>query len=256
MLALISPAKTLDFTTKPKTKKHSLPSFLDRSEQLILQLRKNSPARLSKMMGISEKLAILNRERYEQWQLPFNPSNAKQAILSFKGDVYIGLEAEKYTQWDFNFAQKHIRILSGLYGLLKPLDLIQPYRLEMGSKLKNRKGADLYSFWGDLITETINEELAGQRAKCLINLASNEYFKSVNRSKLEGRLITPVFKDYNKGDYKVLGFFAKRARGSMASYIVHNRIDRAEGIKDFDLDRYRFNKKLSTDDKWTFTRKK
>ena len=256
MLTVISPAKALDFDTKPTTKKHSMPSFLDKSEQLITTLWKKSPANLSKLMGISDKLAELNRDRYRGWHLPFDTTNAKQAVLAFRGDVYLGLEAEKFSQWDFNFAQKHVRILSGLHGLLKPLDLIQPYRLEMGTELKNRKGADLYGFWGNLITEVINEEISRQPTEYLINLASHEYFKAVNCGILRAKLITPVFKDFNRGEYRVLSFVAKRARGSMVSYIVKNRIDKAADIKGFDVNGYRFNKKLTTDDTWVFTRKK
>lgn len=255
MLTVISPAKALDFDAKPKTRKHTMPSFLDRSEQLITQLRKQSPARLSKLMGISDKLAKLNRDRYRDWHLPFDTSNSKQAVLAFRGDVYRGLQADGFTQWDFNFAQKHLRILSGLYGLLKPLDLIQPYRLEMGTELKNCKGADLYSFWGNLLTEVINEEITEQRTEYLINLASDEYFKAVNCDILQARLITPVFKDFNRGEYRVLSFLAKRARGTMVGYIVKNRIDKAADIKGFNLNGYRFSKKLSTDDRWIFTRK-
>ncbi len=255
MLTVISPAKTLDFETPVQTKKFSEPSFLSQSKQLVTILKKKSPAELSKLMSISPKLAELNVDRYKTWKPPFTEGNAKQAVLAFKGDVYLGLEAETYSQRDLNFAQNHLRILSGLYGVLKPLDLIQAYRLEMGTKLENKRGQDLYEFWGNRITKALNEELSSQRSKVLVNLASNEYFKSVQPKGLKADLITPVFKDYNKGSYKVLSFFAKRARGSMATYIVRNRIDKAEDIKSFDVDGYKFNDSFSSDTEWVFTRK-
>jgi cytoplasmic iron level regulating protein YaaA (DUF328/UPF0246 family) len=206
-------------------------------------------------MGISEKLAELNVDRFKSWKPPFDSRNAKQSILAFKGDVYLGLEVENYVARDFDFAQKSLRILSGLYGVLRPLDLIQPYRLEMGTRLPNKKGDDLYAFWGDAITKGISEDLSRHRNKTLINLASNEYFKSVRPDLLPGDVITPVFKDYNKGTYKVMSFFAKRARGLMASYIVQHRINKPADIKEFDVDGYQFNDSFSTDTNWVFTRK-
>jgi hypothetical protein len=216
-------------------------------------MRKKSSAELSKLMGISPKLAALNVERFRS----FNPRSktAKQALLSFKGDVYIGLEAETYSERDFNFAQKNLRILSGLYGILRPLDMIQPYRLEMGTRLKTNRSKTLYEFWGDEIGEALGRELSVHRNKTLLNLASIEYFKAVSTSKLPGKVITPVFKDYSKGTYKVLGFFAKKARGSMASFIVKNRISKPEDIKGFSADGYQYNETYSTDDQWVFTRK-
>lgn len=255
MLMVISPAKTLDFESTPETKKHSSPQYLDKSGVLIELLRKQSPSSLSKLMGISPKLAEINAERYQNWRSPFTLDNAKQALFAFKGDVYIGLAAESYNARDIAFAQKHLRILSGLYGLLKPLDLIQAYRLEMGTKLENPGGKDLYAFWGSEITRAINDALVGHRSKVLVNLASQEYFGSIKPAALDGRLVTPVFKDFNNGNYKVLGFFAKKARGLMASYIVKNRIDKADDIKSFDMDGYRFNSDLTRNDEWVFTRK-
>ncbi len=255
MLTLISPAKTLDFDTPAVTSKISNPDFTADSAALIDLMRKQSPRQIAKMMGISPRLAELNAQRYQDWHLPFTPDNAKQAILAFRGDVYLGLEAEEYNQRDFTFAQKNLRILSGLYGLLKPLDLIQPYRLEMKTKLKNKKGKDLYAFWGDSITHALADELSTHRNKSLINLASNEYFKSVKTDLLSSNIITPVFKDFSGGSYKILGFYAKKARGAMASFIVKNRINKLDQIKDFDLDGYRYNKALSTDTQWIFTRK-
>jgi len=255
MLTVISPAKTLDFESKPHTPKLSQPQFLDHSAELIETMRKQSPKELSKLMGISPKLAELNVDRYQNWLRPFTPENAKQAILAFKGDVYIGLAAEEYGEPDFTFAQKNLRILSGLYGILKPLDLIQPYRLEMGTKIKNPGGSDLYEYWNTTITQTICDELAVHRNKSLINLASIEYFKAIKTNLLPGNLITPIFKDYKNGTYKILSFFAKKARGSMASFIIKNRISKPEDLKDFDVDGYRFNKDLSAEFDWIFTRK-
>lgn len=255
MITIISPAKTLDFESESLTDKSSSPEHLKRSKELVEIMRKKSPKEISKMMGISPKLAELNTERYKQWKPPFNKNNAKQAILAFRGDVYMGLDADSFNQRDFNFAQKNLRILSGLYGLLRPLDLIQPYRLEMGTKLPNKHGKDLYEFWGDKISESLADELSAHRNKTLINLASAEYFKAVNPDLLPGNLITPVFKDYNNGTYKVLAFFAKKARGQMAAFIVKNRINKPQDIKAFDVDGYRYNENYSTDDQWVFTRK-
>jgi len=255
MLTVISPAKTLDFETKPQTRKTSQPQFLENSAELIETMRMQSPKNLSKLMGISPKLAELNADRFQSWQTPFTPENAKQAILAFRGDVYLGLAAEEYGERDFSFAQKNLRILSGLYGLLKPLDLIQPYRLEMGTKIKNPGGDDLYAYWNSTVTEAISEELDAHQNKTLINLASIEYFKAVKPKLLPGKFITPVFKDFKNGTYKILSFFAKKARGSMASFIIKNRISKPEDIKAFDIDGYRFNADLSTDDSWVFTRK-
>ncbi|MEX0940938.1 MAG: peroxide stress protein YaaA [Pseudomonadales bacterium] len=255
MLTVISPAKTLDFDSPSMTRKASVPEYLDRSQELIAVLRKKNPRQLSKLMGISEKLAELNVQRYQDWKPPFNASNAKQSILAFKGDVYLGIDIEHYTERDLTFAQKNLRILSGLYGVLRPLDLIQPYRLEMGTRLANKRGNDLYSFWGERITRALAEDLSTHRNKTLINLASIEYFKSVQPDHLPGNVITPVFKDYSKGRYKVLSFFAKKARGSMASYIVKNRINKPDGIKPFDVDGYEFNESFSTPTEWVFTRK-
>lgn len=253
MLTVISPAKTLDFDTSPTTSKNSNPVFTRHTRALVDVMREKSPKDLSKLMGISPKLAELNVERFQS----FSPGSktAKQALLAFKGDVYIGLDAESYGERDFNFAQKSLRILSGLYGVLRPLDLIQPYRLEMGIKLKTKNSKTLYEFWGDEIGESLGKELAEHRNKTLVNLASIEYFKSVSTARLPGKVITPVFKDYSNGAYKVLGFFAKKARGSMASFIVKNRINKPEDLKAFSEDGYQYNETYSTDDQWVFTRK-
>lgn len=253
MLTVISPAKTLDFETPASTKKNSLPVFQKETRELVDVMRGKSAKDLSKLMGISPKLGELNADRFQK----FKPrsKDGKQAVLAFKGDVYMGLDAESYTERDFNFAQKNLRILSGLYGVLKPLDLIQPYRLEMGTKLKTDRGKNLYEYWGSNIGESLAEELLAHRNKSLINLASNEYFKAVDTNALSGRLITPVFKDYSNGTYKVLSFFAKKARGAMATFIVKNRINKPEDIKGFAEDGYVYNETYSSDDQWVFTRK-
>jgi uncharacterized protein len=253
MLTVISPAKTLDFDTSPTTSKNSKPVFTKHTRALVDVMREKSPRELSKLMGISPKLAELNVERFQS----FGPHSktTKQALLAFKGDVYIGLDAETYGERDFNFAQKNLRILSGLYGVLRPLDMIQPYRLEMGIKLKTKNYKTLYEFWGDEIGETLGRELIEHRNKTLVNLASIEYFKSVSTTRLPGKVITPVFKDYSNGTYKILGFYAKKARGSMASFIVKNRISKPEDIKAFSEDGYQYNDSYSTDDQWVFTRK-
>ncbi|HIG42362.1 MAG: peroxide stress protein YaaA [bacterium] len=255
MLTVISPAKTLDFDSDALTLKSSDVSYLRQSRQLVTLMRKQSPKQLSKLMGISPKLAELNAQRFEDWRPPTSANSAKQAILAFKGDVYIGLSVEDYSARDFNFAQKNLRILSGLYGLLKPLDLIQPYRLEMGTKIRNANGKDLYEFWGNDITDGICCDLSSHRNKTLINLASIEYFQSVKPYLLPGKLITPIFKDYSNGRFKILSFFAKKARGYMASYIVRNRLNKPEDIKSFDVDGYKFDDNLSSEFDWVFTRK-
>jgi hypothetical protein len=254
MLTVLSPAKTLDFETQSTTTTHSTPELLDSTRQLVSVLKKQSPGQLKKLMKISDLLANLNAQRYQELSLHLTPENAKQAILAFKGDVYLGLQAETFNQRDLNFAQKHLRILSGLYGVLKPLDLIQPYRLEMGTKLETSEGKNLYQFWGDTLIRKIEADLANQRSKVLVNLASNEYFKSL-QTPHGFRVINPVFKDYNNGAYKVLGFFAKKARGLMANYIVKNRINQADDLKSFDSDGYSFNKTLSNENNWVYTRK-
>ncbi len=250
MLTVISPAKTLDFDTPAQTSKSSLPRFQKETRQLVTVMQGKTAPDLARLMRISSKLAELNTERFQHWKA--RSRQTKQSILAFKGDVYIGLEAETYTERDFTFAQKHLRILSGLYGLLKPLDLIQPYRLEMGTKLATSKGHTLYDYWGSRIARELADELRGQRNKTLVNLASREYFKAVETALLPGRVVTPVFKDYNHGSYKVISFFAKKARGSMSSFIVKNRITRPEDLKAFDVDGYRYSH--ASDDTWTFLR--
>ena len=254
MLIVISPAKTLDFETPPKVPAFTMPDFLDDSAELIDELRELEPHKLSGLMGISPQLADLNANRYHAWSLPFTSSNAKQSVLAFKGDVYTGLDADSLSEDELQYAQKHLRILSGLYGVLKPLDLMQPYRLEMGTKLKTRRGKDLYDFWQDRINTAINAELHNQEDPVLVNLASNEYFKSVKADKLEARIITPVFKEERNGEYKMITFFAKKARGLMSRYIIRNRLADPEEIRGFDLEDYRYNEALSGADRPVFSR--
>ena len=254
MIIVISPAKTLDFETPARTKEFSLPAFLDDSSVLIDQLKTLEPDQIGKLMSISSKLATLNSNRYYEWTQPFNLENAKQAMYAFKGDVYTGLDAETLDENDVAFAQNHLRILSGLYGMLKPLDLMQPYRLEMGTQLKNIRGNNLYEFWGDAITEAINRDLKKQKTDILINLASNEYFKSVKPEKLNATVITPVFKDQKNGVYKIISFFAKKARGLMSRYIIQHQLTVPEEIKRFDVAGYGFDEDESSDCEWVFKR--
>lgn len=254
MMIVISPAKTLDFETPPGTPEHTQPGFLDDSAQLIETLRELEPDQVGALMSISPKLAVLNSNRYFSWQRPFTLDNAKQAIFAFKGDVYTGLDAETMTAAELVFAQQHLRMLSGLYGVLRPLDLMQPYRLEMGTQLKNPHGNNLYEFWGDKITLALNQDLANQKDNILINLASNEYFQSVQPSKLNARIITPVFKDQKNGVYKIISFFAKKARGMMSRYIIRNKLTEPDTIRNFDVAGYQFSKADSSQDEWIFTR--
>lgn len=255
MLIVVSPAKTLDYDTPPKTSKFTLPDYLDESQLLIDRLRQLSSLDIAELMKVSTKIADLNFDRYESWQKQFSPDNAKQAVLAFKGDVYTGLDAESFTGRDLDYAQQHLRILSGLYGLLRPLDLMQPYRLEMGTRLSNERGKNLYEFWGTGITDGLNRQLKKIKSRHLVNLASNEYFKSVKPANLQGEIITPAFREYKNGQYKMIGFFAKKARGMLSRYIIQNRLTDVEDIKAFDEDGYKFNKKLSKDNDWVFTRK-
>ncbi len=255
MLIVISPAKTLDFETAPVTKTCTQPDFLDDSQVLIEQLKELSPPEVSRLMSISDKLGDLNFGRYLDWQQPFTKDNAKQAVLAFKGDVYTGLNAESFSSADFKFAQKHLRILSGLYGVLRPLDLMQPYRLEMGTKLANERGDNLYQFWGTQLTDELNKQLKKTKSDVLLNLASNEYFKAVQAKNITANVVAPAFKDYKNGKYKIISFFAKKARGLMAAYIIENKITDTADMLKFDIDGYRYDPKLSTDVEPVFTRK-
>lgn len=254
MLSVISPAKSLDFETPPTTAHHTQPDFLDRSQALVDILRDYSPQQLSELMGISDKLAGLNAARFAEWQPPFTPENAKPAAQAFQGDVYQGLAADTFSDADSAFAQDHLRILSGLYGLLRPLDLIQPYRLEMGTRLENPAGKDLYAFWKPLLTEELDKAVATSGSPVLLNLASNEYFKAIDPKRLKARIITPVFKDEKNGKLKIISFYAKKARGLMAAWVIRQRLDDPDGLKDFDIAGYRYNATLSEGDTLVFTR--
>ena len=254
MLLVISPAKTLDFETPANTSTASKPAMLKDSAKLIERMREFAPDDLVNLMGVSQKIAELNTQRFMNWQTPFNKKNAKQALLAFKGDVYTGLNAETFTEDDFEFAQRHLRILSGLYGVLRPLDLIQPYRLEMGTKLANEKGKNLYEFWDKKPAQALNKQLSNLGADTVINLASNEYFNAVDKLSLSAKIITPVFKDYKNGKYKIISFYAKKARGLMSAYIIKNKLQKPSQIKNFNVDGYYFESKGSTDNEWLFLR--
>jgi cytoplasmic iron level regulating protein YaaA (DUF328/UPF0246 family) len=254
MLMVISPAKTLDFETPPTTERFTQPQYLDHSQELILQLRELTPAQISELMHLSDKLAGLNAARFGSWTPAFTAKNAKQALLAFKGDVYTGLAAETLSETDLDYAQQHLRMLSGLYGLLRPLYLMQPYRLEMGTKLANARGKDLYAFWGERISEWLNEALAEQGDDVLLNLASNEYFSAVKRSALKARVIDTEFRDQKNGQYKIISFYAKKARGMMSRFVISERIDNPEHLKQFDAQGYRFDNELSKPDKLVFLR--
>jgi cytoplasmic iron level regulating protein YaaA (DUF328/UPF0246 family) len=255
MLIFLSPAKSLDYKTPPHIATYTQPAFLKQSEALIKQLRKLSPADIAKLMDLSDPLALLNYNRYADWKLPFTPENAKQAVLAFDGDVYDGLAARTLVADDLAFAQQQVRILSGLYGILKPLDLMQPYRLEMGTKFANAGGKDLYAFWGERLLAAINGELAGMARPVVVNLASEEYFKAAVGRKINGTVIQPVFEDWKSGKYKIISFFAKRARGLMTRYAVVNRLVEPEGLKGFDYDGYVFAGEASDDKTWVFRRR-
>ncbi|MGP2361330.1 peroxide stress protein YaaA [Acinetobacter junii] len=254
MLALISPAKTLDYETALPTDTYTQPRLLEQSQQLIDVCRKLSATEIASLMTVSEKIANLNVERFRDWNAEFHFSNARQALFAFKGDVYTGLDAYHLKDHDIDFAQQHLRMLSGLYGLLRPLDLMMPYRLEMGTKLKNSRGNNLYEFWGSIITDQINQDLAEIDAKVLVNLASDEYYKSVNEKKIQAEIIKPVFLDQKNGKYKVISFYAKKARGLMARYLIENKLSQVEQLKAFDSEGYYFDAESSSDKELVFKR--
>jgi len=255
MLFVISPAKSLDFDTPPVTTEYSQPAFLARSRLLVERLRELSPAELSRLMDISDALAVLNVTRYADWAPPFTLDNAKQALLAFNGDVYEGLDAASLAPAALVWCQQHLRILSGLYGLLRPLDLIQPYRLEMGTKLANAVGKDLYAFWGEEITQALNADLPESGPAVLVNLASEEYFKSVKPKALKARIVNCVFEDWKGGRYKIISFYAKRARGLMVRYAASHGLSQPEGLQGFNLDGYAFVPEVSDGDTYVFRRR-
>jgi cytoplasmic iron level regulating protein YaaA (DUF328/UPF0246 family) len=250
MLVVISPAKKLDYSSSIQAPSLSQPALLDHAEELSLGLKALAPQDVSSLMHLSDKLGALNYERFQEWQTPFNADNARAAVLAFKGDVYQGLDADNMSAEDLHWAQDHLRILSGLYGVLRPLDLMQAYRLEMGTKFANQRGVDLYQFWGDIITAELNRG----GAAVLVNLASNEYFKSVRKKDITARIVTPVFMDKKDDKYKIISFYAKKARGLMSRYIIQNRVTEVEQIKQFDSAGYLYNAPLSDQDAPVFLR--
>lgn len=252
MLAVISPAKSLDFETRPMTRKFTAPDFVDDAAVLIEDLVKLAPGDISDLMGISQKLGELNCDRYNEWRKDMN--GAKQAALAFTGDVYMGLGAWNFSERELTSLQRRVRILSGLYGLLKPLDKIHPYRLEMGTAFANRRGPDLYSFWGESVTDALNAELEGRRSRTLVNLASNEYWRVVNADRLQGRVLNTRFLDTKNGEVKFISFFAKKARGLMAGYIAKNKVETVKALKAFDYEGYRYSEERSNADELVYVR--
>ena len=255
MISIVSPAKSLNFDGSCSIKMYSQCSFLRDSQLLVNDLKKYSPKQISDLMKVSDKIGLLNADRYKNWSLPFNEGNSKQAVFAFQGDVYQGLEIDSFSEDDLIYAQDYFRILSGLYGLLKPLDLIQPYRLEMGTYFKNKRGKNLYDFWNTRITELLNKELELSKSQYLLNLASNEYYKVIQPNGLNATVITPIFKDFKNGQYKIISFFAKRARGMMASFHLKNKINNPEDLKSFNMAGYTFNDDMSIDNQLVFTRR-
>ncbi len=255
MLIIISPAKTLDYGSPLATKRYTTPDFLDEAEQLVEELRQLTPPEIESLMKISDRLADLTFGRYLNWHTPFSPDNARQSILTFNGAVFTGLAAENFSTQDFTFAQKHLRILSGLYGVLRPLDLMQPYRLEMGTKFANKKGNNLYEFWGEKITDALNAQLKSLKSNTLLNLASNEYYKAVKPKSLQAEVITPEFKEWKNGKYKTITFFTKKARGLMSAWLIQNQITSDDDIVYFDMDGYSYHPAISEPNKPVFTRK-
>ncbi|HEY3599669.1 MAG TPA: peroxide stress protein YaaA [Paraburkholderia sp.] len=257
MIIVLSPAKSLDYETPPHVKKHTIPDFVDDAAELIGGLRRLSPQQIATLMSISDPLAQLNFQRYADWSPTFDTRNAKQAVLAFNGDVYEGFDAKSLSAADLDYAQQHVRVLSGLYGLLRPLDLLQPYRLEMGTRFPNARGKDLYAFWGERITHALNAQLGRNRgaARVLINCASGEYFKSVKAKLLDAPVITPVFEDWKGGRYKIISFHAKRARGLMARYAVEARVATPEALKGFGAEGYAFDADASNDSTYVFRRR-
>ncbi|MCS0588428.1 peroxide stress protein YaaA [Massilia norwichensis] len=253
MLIVISPAKSLDLDTPPTTGLRSTPQFIDRAAELIRVLKEFSPAQVGELMHISDPLAALNVTRYADWHPDHGA--ARQAVMAFDGDVYTGLDARSLDAKGIDYLQRHLRILSGLYGVLRPLDQMHPYRLEMGTKLANPRGKDLYAFWGETVTGALNEALAANGATALVNLASEEYFKSVKPKLLDVPVVTPVFEDWKNGKYKIISFFAKRARGMMARYAAENGVTDPQQLKDFDVDGYAFDPAVSKEREWVFRRR-
>lgn len=254
MFFVLSPAKNLNEKDAAPTPLHTQPALLSEAEKLMTELRLLAPQELAELMHVSDKIALLNAERNAAWHTPFTLENAKQAVYLFNGDVYEGIDAATLPEAGVDYLQNHVRLLSGLYGLLRPLDLIQPYRLEMGTAFANSRGKNLYEFWGSLITDLLNKTLVEAGSNTLVNLASQEYFKSINTNKLNARLITPVFKDEKNGQYKIISFYAKKARGLMVRYATDHQITTPEALKNFDYEGYAFNEAASSENEWVFLR--
>jgi len=254
VLILLSPAKRLDYETPVPTRKFSEPRMVDRSAELMSVLVKTPPDDVASLMSLSPTLTDLNVQRYQDWEPHFSPDNARPAVFAFDGDTYAGLDVARFGERDLTHAQKTIRILSGLHGVLRPLDLVQPYRLEMGTKLRTARGNDLYAYWGTAVTETINDDLAERKSKVVVNLASNEYFGVIQPEHLQARLVTPTFLDEVKGQYKVVSFHAKKARGAMAAWLVLNRVSAVRALQDFDDLGYHYDSERSTPDAPVFVR--
>lgn len=254
MITVISPAKKLSDECHAYEADHSQPAYLVKSTELVDQLKSYEPSHLQSLMGISEKLSVLNWERYQSWNPSFSSNNSRQAFFTFKGDTYTGLDADTLSSEDLSFSQNHTRILSGLYGVLKPLDLIMPYRLEMGTKIENKFGKNLYDFWGNELVADLEKDLSNHDSRYIVNCASVEYFKSIDKDSLNGKVITPVFKEIKEGKARIVSFFAKKARGMMARYIIQNQINDPDQIRKFDLGGYEYNDGLSNAMEPVFTR--
>ena len=254
MITVISPAKKLSDECHAYEADHSQPAYLVKSTELVDQLKSYEPSHLQSLMGISEKLSVLNWERFQSWNPSFSSNNSRQAFFTFKGDTYTGLDADTLSSEDLSFSQNHTRILSGLYGVLKPLDLIMPYRLEMGTKIENKFGKNLYDFWGDELVADLEKDLSNHDSRYIVNCASVEYFKSIDKDSLNGKVITPVFKEIKEGKARIVSFFAKKARGMMARYIIQNQINDPDEIRKFDLGGYEYNDSLSNTMEPVFTR--
>ena len=254
MITILSPAKRLNYTDPVLTDKYSIPTYLEESEIIMNKLKKLSISGIKKLMNINDSLAEMNHERFQNWKPDFDLQVARQAIATFKGDVYLGIDVQSYQEEDLTIAQKMIRILSGLHGILKPLDLIRPYRLEMGTNIKIGRSKNLYDFWGNKILESIESDPAFKKDRTIVNLASQEYFSAIPISKFTGRIIVPTFKEYKNGNYRPIHIFLKKARGYMTSYIVKNRIDDPDSLKLFNWEGYEYNDQLSKEDNWVFTR--
>ncbi len=254
MIITLSPSKGQDFDSPTPSTIYTLPEQLEDSQLLVNEAKKLDMEAVRELMDVSENISNLNVQRFQDWSMPFDTNNAKAALFAFKGDVYSGIQKDKYDDGDLTYAQEHLRILSGLYGALRPMDLIQPYRLEMKTKLPNPRGDNLYQFWGESITEKLNESLKDQEEKTLVNLASNEYYKSVKPKMIDGKILNISFKEVKEGKSRILAVYAKKARGMMTDFILRNRIERSEDIKDFGTAGYSFSKAESSDNQWVFTR--